>query len=306
MSRQGISVEELKEQIRLKEQKEREIKRAKELKKELERRAEENSLDTSQSQKNRLQQGTYQYVPRKDSSPVKPLSNILNLERLLQTPHTPEQVSVLWRAYHAAKSGGTGRGYLCATIPVATYEKMLETAKRYPSFVLPVPRENAQIGEDQKPADSKTVPAEFFFLQWGFHEAPPEPIPETELFSKPKPSSNPPISTILFTSLQEYKSRTTFATPYLVMTHYTDLASTHGLVLLRGEITPSAADPTKAGADERYLLSQQDAQLLAMGVQKFYLWTDEQSERQELLKRFHDTPDAFEWADILKHIEFAS
>jgi len=44
---------------------------------------------------------------RKDSPPIKPLSAILNTERLLSKPHTTEQVSALWTAFHASRSGRT-------------------------------------------------------------------------------------------------------------------------------------------------------------------------------------------------------
>ncbi|KAI0090013.1 ATP11-domain-containing protein [Irpex rosettiformis] len=244
---------------------------------------------------------------RKDSSPVKPLTELLNLEKLLQTPHTAEQISLLWRAYHASRSKGTGRGYLCATIPLDAYHKMASVASKYPCFILPVPREGAQIAEEKTSEDQKAY--EMYFMEWGFHSAPPEPKSSiTDLFTKPTPSNNPKTSTILFTPLQEYKQRTSFATPYLVLTNYTDLASSHGIVLSRGEITPSTSGSIDAGGDGRYMLSQQDAQLLAMGIQKFYLWSEDQGkgERQELLRTFHDNPEGFKWEELLKHTDFSA
>ncbi|KAI0336242.1 ATP11-domain-containing protein [Cubamyces sp. BRFM 1775] len=243
---------------------------------------------------------------RKDSSPVKPLSSIFNLDKILQTPHTPEQISVLWRAYHESRSGGTGRGFLCASLPVETYQKMLDVATKYPRFIIPVPRENAQVEEG-----SKEPAYEFYLMEWGFHGSPPEPTTSGDIFAQAqaKPSSNPQTSTILFTPLQEYKLRTSFATPYLVVTHYTDLAKTHGLVLLRGEVTPSAASTPSVGASDdggRFMLSQQDAQLLAIHVQRFYLWNEGSEERATLLKTFHETPAEFKWEELLKHTSFSA
>jgi ATP synthase mitochondrial F1 complex assembly factor 1 len=100
---------------------------------------------------------------------------------------------------------------------------------------------------------------------------------------------------VLFTPLQEYKFRQTFAQPYLGLTHYTDLATTHGIVLMRGEITSSPS------STDKYLLSQSDAQLLALGVQRFYLASgDDDSERKAaLLRRFHEVPDDFQWEELL-------
>lgn len=179
---------------------------------------------------------------------------------------------------------------------------MVVTGRKYPAFAVPLPRDAVQ--DDSGEAKRAY---EFYFLQWGFYEVPPTPTP-LQPFSKPPsgiPVSNPQASTVLLTPLQEYKSRTTFATPYLILTFYTDLASSHGIVLLRGEITPTSA----SGGDNSnsdFLLSQQDAQLLTMHLQRFYLWGGEEEgakERYRLLEAFHNTPEGFKWEDLLKHAE---
>jgi ATP synthase F1 complex assembly factor 1 len=241
------------------------------------------------------------------------LSDIFNLARLLKTPHTPEQIGTLWQAYHASRSKGTGRGYLCSTIPVDTYLKLADTGKKYPSFVLPLSRESGDISAEGQPEKAY----EFYFLQWAFHDTPPVPTyeRETALFPTSVPTgegSNPATSTVLFTPLQEYKLRQAFATPYLVLTFYTDLAASHGIVLLRGEITPTTTSAPVPGAenggtDIRYFLSQQDAQLLAIGMQRFYLWKDGQgsSSREDLLKAFYERPEEFKWEELLKHADVA-
>ncbi|KAF7798611.1 hypothetical protein EIP86_009833 [Pleurotus ostreatoroseus] len=244
---------------------------------------------------------------RKDSSPVKPLGTILNLDKLLETPHTAEQISLLWRAYHTSRSGGTGRGFLCASIPVDTYEKMLSVAQRYPSFLLPLPRDSSSAAQDQSEASDQR-PHEFYFMEWGMHGSPLESRRSSidALFDKPQtnPSTtaNPQTSTVLFTPLGEYKLRNSFATPYLVLTNYTDLARSHGIVLLRGEITPSSGGT----GDASYLLSQQDAQLLVMGLQKFYLWSGAEGAREALLRTFHENPTDFKWEELLKHTDFSA
>lgn len=222
----------------------------------------------------------------------------------MDTPHTADQISLLWQTYHASRSNGTGRGYLCATVPVAAYEKMVSIASKYPFFVIPVPREGAQVAEAQATEDQRAH--EFYFMEWGFHGAPLEPPSSTaDPFAKVGPSANPQTSTILFTPLQEYKLRTSFATPYLVLTNYTDLAQSHGIVLLRGEITPSASNNGSAGGDGRYMLDQPDAQLLALCMQKFYLWNEGMKDREELLKAFHEKPAEFKWEELLKHTELS-
>ncbi|KAG6891092.1 hypothetical protein C0995_014182 [Termitomyces sp. Mi166 len=262
---------------------------------------------------------------RKDSSPVKvpfclispqivrahsryiqPLTSILNLQKLMATPHTPEQIGALWTAYHLSKSGGTGRGYVCAAVPLDLYKKMAGVAEQYPTFIVPIRREKP--ATESKIEGEEDAAYEFYFLQWDFHEDPPVPSATEDLFAPSKPSSagvNPKISTILFTPLQEYKIRAAFATPYLVLTHYTDLAYSHGVVLLRGEITPNSTSASGSGS---YMLTQEDAQLLSMAAQKFYLWDnqDQASAGGQLLKCFHEKPQDFKWEELLKHANFSS
>ncbi|KAG2070708.1 ATP11-domain-containing protein [Suillus decipiens] len=258
---------------------------------------------------------------RKDSSPVKALESIINVPRLMSTPHTAEQISALWTTYHASRTGGTGRGFICASVPIKLYNKMLSIGKRYPMFVMPVPREGSSAVSPE--GQENAAAHEFYFLQWDFH-APPLPPSATgpDPFSRAPPCSTtslPQTATVLFTPLQEYKLRQSFATPYLILTFYPDFAQTHGIVLLRGEITPSTATapaiPGKDTSSARFLLSQIDAQLLAMGVQKFYLWGNESEENsqkggdrnaEKLLRQFHEQPEEFSWADLLEHARLTS
>jgi len=240
------------------------------------------------------------------------LSTILNLQRLLATPHTAGQISALWTAYHASRSGGTGRGFVCASIPLPVYEKMMKNGRCYPTFVVPVPRVQQPLENSESSLDCQENTAhEFYYLQWDFHPPPPIPSASDDPFFKPQYTnsagvSNPPISTVLYAPLQEYKVRQTFATPYLVLTMYTDLAASHGIVLLRGEITPSTT--AGQGSSDRYMMSQEDAQLLTIALQRFYLWSEEGSvegeefgtEDKKLLIAFHNKPDEFKWQDLLK------
>ncbi|KZS90277.1 ATP11-domain-containing protein [Sistotremastrum niveocremeum HHB9708] len=239
---------------------------------------------------------------RKDSSPVKPLSSILNLSKLFSTPHTPEQITALWTAYHASKPG-----CLSAVIPTETYERMITSAKLYPSFVLPLER---TIPPDQAPADATTAVEkkahEFFYLEWGFHPPPPDPrsdpaflfdLPPATSSTPPTDQMNPHTSSLLFTPLAEYKIRQSFATPFLVLTHYTDLARSHGVVLLRGDRTPS----TTQGNEGKFSMSLTDAQVLSLLVQKFWLGTEESQRGRELLETFHIQPKEFKWEELIEY-----
>jgi ATP synthase mitochondrial F1 complex assembly factor 1 len=186
---------------------------------------------------------------------------------------------------------------------------MLSTGRRYPTFILPLSR-----GTDPSAPEASTREEEaqkqayeFFILQWAQHEAPPVPTYESETSPFPLPSSaagesNPPTSTVLYAPLAEYKMRQAFATPHLLLTFHTELARTHGIVLLRGELTPTGSGDAEGNA--RYWLSQEDAQLLALGLQKFYLWQGEGAgAREELLKAFHERPADFKWGDLLQHAQ---
>jgi len=148
---------------------------------------------------------------------------------------------------------------------------------------------------------------EFYMLQWDIYHAPPPPLASPDLFApeippKEEQHSNPRLATAIFTPLLEYKLRQTFATPYLVLTFYSELASSHGLVLMRGEVTPCAAAATNSTTGD-HLLSQNDAQLLAHGLQRFYLWGSSE-EREKLLRDFHERPGTFKWEELLQHGNF--
>ena len=229
---------------------------------------------------------------------IQPLDSIFKLDRLLKGPLDANSLSALWNAYHSSRSSGTGRGFVSAAIPVATYNHMVDNASKYPSFVVPIRRPKQ---ETEEPTQNDSA-YEFYFMEWGFHGAPPDPQTKVDPFAPPKPSTNPQTSTVLFTPLQEYKLRQSFATPYLVLTHYTDLAQSHGVVLMRGEITPATSG---AGADDgRFMLSQEDAQLLGLSVQKFYLWGGGEDARTKLLRSFHESPAEFKWEELLEHADF--
>jgi ATP synthase F1 complex assembly factor 1 len=119
--------------------------------------------------------------------------------------------------------------------------------------------------------------------EWAF-------LPPPSNISEPVPSP----STVLFTPLAEYKSRAAFAQPYLILTHYTDLSKSHGVVLMRGEISDSVA------------LGGTDAQVLSVRLQLFYNPSGEGGDRElarfKLLEDFHERPEKF---DLDKLVQIA-
>ncbi|GAA6006986.1 hypothetical protein JCM11491_001467 [Sporobolomyces phaffii] len=207
---------------------------------------------------------------KKGDSPVKPLHEIMDLTKVHGL--TSSALSQLWTTYHQAK------GFLSAAIPVETYLKMISNARKYPLFVVPLQRD--VIGET--PDGTQTDQAvEMHVLNWAL-------LPPPATVTEPVP----PPSTVLFTPLAEYKSRQEYAQPYLILTHYSDLAASHGVVLMRGETTPNVT------------LDDTEAQVLAVRMQLFYHDKGSTSaiehERQALLRAFHEEPDKFEWERLIK------
>lgn len=188
---------------------------------------------------------------------------------------------------------------------------MAKNGRKYPSFVVPVRRVQHQVSSPSE-QNQEIVAHEFYYLQWNFYPPPPIPSSVDDPFLKPTYTtsaglSNPSTSTILYAPLQEYKLRQAFATPYLILTMYTDLAASHGIVLLRGEITPSTSS-------ESYMMTQEDAQLLTLTLQRFYLWSEEEGIAgtelgeggRNLLVTFHEKPQDFNWKDLLKFADLST
>ncbi|KAK8089842.1 ATP11 protein [Apiospora hydei] len=130
---------------------------------------------------------------------IKTLSEILDLDKARELPL--KELTAIWRLRHAAQPTS-----LCAVLPSPTYRAFEHAARRYPNFVLPVPR-GAEVG------------AEMHFLQWVF-DAPSQ------------------TATVLFTQLAEYKARGEWAQPHTSVTHYwdADLARDQGAVLMAGHV----------------------------------------------------------------------
>lgn len=211
------------------------------------------------------------------SSPVQPLSAFMKLEKIGR--ESPENIGKLWTAYHIMKNK------ISAVVPAATYAQMVETANSFPQFVLPLPRTVTIAGEKSQVESGYEV----YYLQWI-----PLPKPAGTSSNAPAPMA------VLFTPLAEYKLRQEYAQPTLVLTHYTDLMESKGIVLLRGDITES--DGGKAH------IQQKDAQLLTLGLQRFYhidwalegLDNDEQADRRRaLLRAFYERPTEFRLEELI-------
>lgn len=213
------------------------------------------------------------------------------------TPHDQAQISAIWNTYHTTHPTLSG-SFLSASLPKNTYTKMLELARSDPFFVLPLPRTGKDGAEDA---------FEMFYMQWLFHPAPsPPPL------ANGKPALPlPPVTSVIFTPLEEFKQAGEWAQPYLVLTHYPDLADSHDMVLMRGEIsTQSAGGPPGAVDNPGYLLTQQEAQLLSLALQRFYCADMappgenakaalERAKRKQALRDFREKPEQWDWQGLI-------
>ena len=209
------------------------------------------------------------------NSPIKPLASFLDVDKIAGQP--TDVVTQLWTTYH------TMANKLSATVPRDTYAQLLETARAYPQFVLPLPRtEKTDAGENEA--------YEMYFMQWTL--LPP---------AAGSPADAPPPSVVLFTPLAEYKMRQEFAQPALVLSNYTELVPSKGIALLRGDVTEHQGSGSP-------MVSQADAQMLTMCMQRFYRSGTAASagedagaeERRELMHTFNRAPGRFALDKLLE------
>ncbi|RKP27834.1 ATP11 protein-domain-containing protein [Syncephalis pseudoplumigaleata] len=186
----GLSVEEL--EARSKQERERREKDALRTKREQERVPLPEAAGTAaHATKTAADAKPASAAPSREEGPngVKPLDAIVKLEMLMDKD--AETIGKIWNQHHASKPGR-----LSALVPAETYRQMARRAREFPSFILPLPREQG---------------AEFFWLQFSGHQC-------------------------YFTSLAEYKLHGEQARPYLVLTHYPELIESKQIVLMRGEL----------------------------------------------------------------------
>lgn len=133
-------------------------------------------------------------VPRSKDG-IKTLSTFIDVEKTSELPR--KEIETIWRLRHIKDPNS-----LCAVMQADTFERIADTARKHPQFILPIPREGQG--------------AEIHFLQWTF------------------PSET--TATVLFTHLAEFKLRGEFAQPHTTVTHHLDLADQKGLVMLEGRV----------------------------------------------------------------------
>jgi ATP synthase F1 complex assembly factor 1 len=228
-------------------------------------------------------------APKTGVPGIKPLSSYLDLNKVSTLP--AKEVEVVWRLRHAREPLS-----LCAVIPLETYERIYNTAKAHPQFILPLPRPSAE--DDTavaKQSDSgftggARTAADIHFLQWGFYPpAGSPPAPEVR-------TANNHTSTVLFTHLAHYKLHGAYAPPHTTITHHLDLADSHGLVLMNGGVVDGRG------------VSIEEGRWLLMCLQKFYDFEGHgggvgKEKRQALLQNFSKGDQGFDLTALVDEAE---
>jgi ATP synthase mitochondrial F1 complex assembly factor 1 len=216
---------------------------------------------------------------------IKPLSSYIDIPKISSLP--AKEIELIWRLRHASSPLS-----LCATIPLPTYQRIYETAKRHPQFILPLPRPAADDGSgDIKQSDSgftggERTAADVHFLQWGFH---PPSTPGAL-------GANTHTSTVIFTHLAAFKLHGTYAQPHTTITHHLDLADSHGIVLLNGAVVDGRG------------VSAEEGRWLLMCLQKFYDFEGHgggigREKRQGLLEKFSKGDQGFSLEELVDEAE---
>ncbi|KAF8534025.1 ATP11 protein-domain-containing protein, partial [Trichophaea hybrida] len=184
---------------------------------------------------------------------VKTLSSYVDVDKLL-IHNDPKEIELIWRARFVTDSSS-----LCATMPKETHLEMAALGRKHPMFLLPLPRDGQGV--------------EIHLLQWTF------------------PTENS--STVIFTTLEEYKLKGEFAQPHTTLTHHLELAEEKGLVLAQGQVVP----------DRGATVSQ--AQFLVVALQKFYgaIKGPETERRRKMLEMFSSGDEAFSVEALIEEVE---
>ena len=220
---------------------------------------------------------------------IKPLSSYLDIDKVAKLP--VKELEYVWRLRHA-----NDKLSLCAVVPIETYQRMFQTAKAHPQFILPLPRPTTDDGSgDMKQAPDgfeggERTAADVHFLQWGFH--PPAGAPQPADVK----TMNTHTSTVIFTQLAAFKLHVTYAQPHTTVTHHLDLVDSHGVVLLNGSVLEGKG------------ISVEEARWLLMCLQKFYDFEGHgggigKEKRQDLLSKFSKGDEGFSLEELVDEAE---
>lgn len=194
--------------------------------------------------------------------PYKTLDSYLVLDKIKELG--AKEIEFLWRAKFQKDEQS-----LVAIAPFETFMKMYVNARKYPTFVLPLPRADAIV--DGQVEDANDTPMEMHFVQWSF--------------------VGPETTHCMITTLMEYKLHGEYARPHTTLAFHQDLGAEKGIVLMEGRV------------DEQSSVSPEDAQVLLLNVQRFYgalsTGSDVEHQRLALLRKFNTGDSSFSMEECI-------
>lgn len=195
--------------------------------------------------------------PDTPEMPYKTLESYLVLDKIKDLGI--QEIQFLWRAKFQKDSQS-----LVAIAPTPAFNAMYQNARKYPTFVLPLPKEDAQV-EEPKNALADSVPMEVHFVQWSF--------------------VGPSTTHCMITTLMEYKLHKEYARPHTTISFHQELSEDKGIVLMNGHVDADSA------------MTMGEAQMLLLNIQRFYgsfqTGSDIEKSRLKLVEAFNTGSTTF-------------
>lgn len=202
--------------------------------------------------------------PNTPKKPYKTLDSYLVVDKINELSR--QEIEFLWRAKFQSDDHA-----LIAAVPGEIFEVMYKNARQNPTFVLPLPKEDAQL-DDGVPNDENSTPMEVHFVQWSF--------------------VGPQTTHLMITSLMEYKLHKEYARPHTTISFHHELLKDKDLVLMNGHV------------DENAPITLAEAQMLLLNVQRFYgafrTNSEIEFERLRLLQDFNNGSSNFSMDKCIK------
>eukprot|EP01090_Pellita_catalonica_P008173 TRINITY_DN1887_c0_g1_i2.p1 TRINITY_DN1887_c0_g1~~TRINITY_DN1887_c0_g1_i2.p1 ORF type:complete len:216 (+),score=28.23 TRINITY_DN1887_c0_g1_i2:39-686(+) len=113
------------------------------------------------------------------------------------------------------------------------------------------------------------------------------PVPRNQGFLQVMQEAQMEVDTILFTNLADFQESGKHAPISLSLLYYTDLQESNDLVLLRGDVDTKKLTTIEA----QYLVNQ------------LQIWYQIDTAKFELIKQFNDSPEGFDFDEVIKQVQ---
>lgn len=225
----------------------------------------EQAMNLKDSLQGKKKKGLDPIHPDTPKKPYKTLESYLVVDKIKELSN--QEIEFLWRAKFQSDPQS-----LIAVVPNETFEVMYGLARQNPTFVLPLPKEDAQLDEADRLNDPNATPMEVHFVQWSF--------------------VGPETTHCMITSLMEYKLHKEYARPHTTITFHQELAKDKDIVLMNGHVDKDAA------------ITLAEAQMLLLNLQRFYgvfrTHSEIEYERIRLLQDFNNGSPNFSMEKCVK------